>query len=126
MRRTPRFQPIVSLLILPVLLATSLAARIPQNQKQAEMSLTIVPARATLMAGETQKFSAHLEGAPAGTVVRWVITDVQRRGSSINQNGVFTAGTLGVYHVAAVATIGESMTLKTARVKVTVLGESEF
>jgi hypothetical protein len=126
MRRTRRFQQIVSLLILPLLLATSLAARVPQTEGRAEMSLTISPARATLIAGQPQKFSAHIEGASAGTVARWAITDGRRDGSSISQDGVFTAGLLGVYRVVAFAVDRDGTVSRVSIAKVTVLGESEF
>jgi hypothetical protein len=59
-------------LIVPLFLAAALPAQ--QNEKQ-EMSLTIDPIRMTLNAGQTQKFSAHLDGAPASTVIIWTIPD---------------------------------------------------
>jgi hypothetical protein len=122
MPTTHRFARIAALLILPLLIATSLAAQ-PQSK---QVSLIVEPTRVTLAAGQTERFFAHLEGAPAGTVVRWAISDRKRDGNSITQDGVFTAGTLGVYHVVAIATNRESAVLKAVRVNVTVLGNSEF
>jgi hypothetical protein len=78
-----------------------------------------------LHAGEAQKFSAHLEGAPAGVVVVWAVPDRERDISSVSQDGVFIARIVGVYHVFALATI-ENRVLKTSVVKVTVLGKAEF
>jgi hypothetical protein len=90
------------------------------------VSLTVDPARITLIAGQTQRFSAHIEGAATGTVIRWAVPDEQRDVSSISQDGVFTARIVGVYRVIALATIGQSTVLKTAVAKVTVLGQLEF
>jgi hypothetical protein len=112
-----------SLLVVPLFLTTTLAA---QSQKQGAVSLTIEPAGITVNAGQTQKFSAHLEGAPVGTLVRWAVSDRERDVSSVSQDGVFTARIVGFYHVIAFATVGESTVLKTRVVKVTVLGQSEF
>jgi hypothetical protein len=115
---------IAFLLIVPLLLATTLTAQ--QIDKQVDVSLTVEPARMTLNAGQTQRFSAHIEGAPTGTVIRWAVPDEQRDVSSISQDGVFTARIVGVYRVIAFATIGQSTVLKTAVAKVTVLGQLEF
>jgi hypothetical protein len=124
MTTAPCYPRIAFLLIVPLLLATTLAAQ--QDEKQGALSLTVDPARITLNAGQTQRFLAHIEGAPAGTVIRWAITDRKTDGSSISQDGVFTARRLGLYHVVAFATIDESTVLKTAVAKVTVLGQLEF
>jgi Bacterial Ig-like domain (group 2) len=126
MHSTPRCLRLASLLIFLVSMATALAAQAAPGQKSAEMSLTVQPARVTLNAGQTQKFSAPIEGAPNGTVVRWVIADQKKGGSSITQDGVFTAGMVGVYHVVAVAINSEGMVLMSSVAKVTVLGKSEF
>jgi hypothetical protein len=77
-------------------------------------------------AGQAQRFSAHVEGEPTGTVIRWVVPDRDRDVSSITQDGVFTARIVGVYRVIAVAIVGQNTVLKTAVAKVTVLGKSEF
>ena len=79
----------------------------------------------TLNAGETQRFSAHIEGAPPGTVIVWAVPDRETGVSSIGQDGVFTARIVGVCHVMAFATVGGSTVLKTAVAKVTVLGKLE-
>jgi hypothetical protein len=52
--------------------ATILAAQ--QGEKQ-EVSLVVQPAHITLNAGQTQQFSAHIEGAPAATVIAWAVPD---------------------------------------------------
>ena len=120
----PYFARIAFVLIVPLWFATTLSAQ--PNEKQRAVSLTVDPARISLNAGDTQKFSAHIEGAPAGAVIRWAVPDGQRDVSSISQDGVFTARIVGVYRVIAFATIGQSTVLKTAVAKVTVLGQSEF
>jgi hypothetical protein len=118
------YSRIAMFLIVPLLFATTVAAQ--QNEKQAVVTLTVDPARITLNPGQAYRFSAHLDSAPPGTSIRWVITDKRSTGSSISQDGVFKAGVMGVYHVRALATIGESTVLKTAAVKVMVLGQLEF
>jgi hypothetical protein len=124
MTTSPNHLRAASLLVLPLLFAATLAAQ--QSQKQGAVLLTIEPSRITLNTGQTQKFSAHLEGAPVGTVVRWAVFDRERDVSSITEDGVFSARIVGVYHVIAFATVGQSTVLKTTIVKVTVLGKSEF
>jgi len=114
---------IAFVLMVPLWFATNLNAQ--RIDRQAGVSLTVEPARITLNAGESQKFSAHLEGAPAGAVIIWAVPDGERDVSSVTQDGVFIARIVGVYHVLALATI-ESRVLKTSVVKVTVLGKSEF
>lgn len=111
----------VLLWIFPLLVATIFIAQQAPSEKQNNVSLTVYPPRIALNPGQTQKFSAHIEGAPTGTVIRWTITDGNRAGSRISQDGVFTAGKLGVYRVVAFATIGKGTVLKTAVAKVTVL-----
>jgi Bacterial Ig-like domain (group 2) len=112
------------LLIVPLWLATTLTAQ--QIDRQAGVSLAIVPARVTLNAGQTHKFSVHIEGAPAGAAIVWAVPDSERDISSISQDGVFAARIVGVYHVMAVATTGQGNVLKTAVAKVSVLGQLEF
>jgi hypothetical protein len=124
MSATPCYPRIAFLLIVPLWFATILNAQ--QVDRQAGVSLTVDPARVTLPAGQAQKFSAHIEGVPAGSVIVWAVPDRERDVSSISQDGVFTARIVGVYHVFALATSGKSSVLKTAVVKVTVLGRSEF
>jgi len=114
---------IAFVLMVPLWFATNLNAQ--RIDRQAGVSLTVEPARITLNAGESQKFSAHLEGAPAGAVIIWAVPDGERDVSSVTQDGVFIARIVGVHHVLALATI-ESRVLKTSVVKVTVLGKSEF
>lgn len=100
----PRCQRIVFFsLIAPLLLAIPLAGQ--QDNKQAEMSLTVEPSQITLNAGQSQKFSATLKGAPAGTVINWA---VRESGGNVTQDGVFTARIVGIYHVVALATRGNS------------------
>jgi hypothetical protein len=124
MSATPCYPRITFLLIVPLWFATTLNAQ--QIDRRVGVSLTVDPARVNLSAGQTQKFSAHIEGAPAGAVIVWAVPDRERDVSSISQDGVFTARIVGVYHVFAFATTGESSVLKTAVVKVTVLGRLEF
>jgi hypothetical protein len=115
---------IAFLLVVPLSLAATLAAQ--QSEKQGAVSLTLEPARITINAGQTQKILAHVKGAPTATVIRWAVPDRERDVSSISQDGVFTARIVGVYHVMAIAIVGESTVLKTGVAKVTVLGRSEF
>jgi hypothetical protein len=124
MTTTPSSPGMALLLIVPLWLATTLTAQ--QIDRQAGVSLAVVPARVTLNAGQTQKFSVHIEGAPAGAVIVWVVPDRERHVSSISQDGVFAARIVGVYHVMAVATPGQSNVLKTAVAKVSRLGQLEF
>jgi hypothetical protein len=122
MAKTSRFVSILSLVV-PLLISTALAAQ--QDDKNG-VRLTVEPARMTIHTGQTQRFSAHVEGEPAGTVIKWVIPDKDRDVSSISQDGVFTARVVGVYRVIAVAIVGQDTVLKTAVAKVTVLGKSEY
>jgi uncharacterized protein YjdB len=115
-RRT--FFPLVVLLLL-CFAAPILAAQ--QGEKQ-EVSLTIEPAHITLNAGETQKFSARLVGAPASTVVAWAVPYSERDVSTVSQDGRFTAKVVGIYRVFAVATSNNKV-LKTAVAKVTVVAQ---
>jgi len=120
MRPTPRF--LDSLLIILLSLAPAIAAQ----PRQKDVTWAVEPARVTVNVGQTQKFSARFEGVPTGTVVRWVIADQKKAGSRVTQDGVFTAGTVGVYHIVAVAMNGEGAALTTSVAKVTVLGSTEF
>lgn len=124
MTTAPCYPRIAFLLIVPLLLGITLSAQ--QNEKQGPVSLTVDPVRITLNAGQTQRFSAHTEGAPTGTAIIWAVPDTERDVSSISQDGVFTARIVGVYRVIAIATIGQNTVLKIAVAKVTVLGQSEF
>ena len=103
-----------------VLLATTLSAQ--QSEKPA-LSLAIDPPRITLKAGETQRFTAHVKGAPQATRILWAVPDGERDVSSVSEDGVFTARIVGTYHVVAIATI-DGTALK-AVAKVTVLGQLE-
>lgn len=105
-------------LIVPVLLGTTARAAQP-NEKQGTVSLSIDPARITLNAGQTQKFSAHIKGAPPATVIMWAVPDRERDVSSVSQDGLFTARIVGIYHVYAIANI-HGTGLKHAVAKVTV------
>lgn len=116
----------IAFLIVLLSLATTLPAQ--QDEKQ-EIALTIDPIRMTLNAGQTQKFSAHLDGAPASTAIIWTIPDREKDVSSISQDGVFAARAVGIYHVMAIAVIdGATRKHTVAKVtvaKVTVLGQLE-
>jgi hypothetical protein len=81
------------------------------------MSLKVEPAQITLNAGQTQKFSAALKGAPAATVINWA---VRESGGNITQEGVFTARIVGIYHVAVLATRRNNMLMQSFA-KVTVV-----
>ena len=113
-----------ALLLLFVLLAAAVLSAQDSDQP-GQVSLTIYPARVALNPGQTQSFSARVDGAPAGTVVRWTITG-STAGASISQDGVFTARTLGVYHVVAFVPVGKSTVAKTAVAIVTVLRPLDF
>jgi hypothetical protein len=110
--------PLVVFLLL-CFAAPILAAQ--QGEKQ-EVSLTIEPAHITLNAGETQKFSARLVGAPASTVVAWAVPYSERDVSTVSQDGLFRAKVVGIYRVFAVAT-SNNIVLKTAVAKVTVVAQ---
>ena len=115
----PRYPRIVFLLsIAPLLLAIPLAAQ-QRDHKQAAISLTVAPANITLNTGQTQRFSAELEGAPPTTVINWA---VRERGGDIGQDGVFTARLVGIYHVTALAT-RDGIVLRAADAKVTVVAQ---
>lgn len=114
----------IALSLTSLLLAASLAAQ--SHDAKTAVSLTVVPARMTLTQGESERLSAHIEGAPAGTVIVWVMKDKQKAGSSISADGLFTAQTLGVYHVMALAVAGDKTVLKTAVAKITVVGRIEL
>jgi hypothetical protein len=105
-------------LIVPLLLAATALAAQP-NEKQGAVSLTINPARVTLSAGQTQRFFAHIKGAPPATVIMWAVPDSERDVSSVSQDGFFTARIVGIYHVFAIATI-DGTELKHAVAKITV------
>ena len=124
MTTAPCYPRIAFLLIVPLLLGITFSAQ--QNEKQGPVSLTVDPARITLNSGQTQRFSAYIEGAPTGTAIRWAVPYSERDVSGISQGGVFTARIVGVYRAIAFATIGQSTVLKIAVAKVTVLGQSEF
>lgn len=87
-----------------------------------KLSLAIEPARITLNAGQTQRFSAHIEGAPAATVITWAVPDGERDVSRVSQDGVFTARIVGIYRVFAIATVNGTV-LKTAVARVTVVAQ---
>jgi hypothetical protein len=111
-------------LLLFLLLAAALLSAQDRDQP-GQVSLTVYPARAALNPGQTQSFSARVDGAPTGTVVRWTITG-STAGGSISQDGVFTARTLGVYHVVAFVPVGKSTVAKTAVATVTVIRPLDF
>jgi len=124
MTTAPSYRSITFLLIVPLWFVTTVTAQ--QIDIRAGVLLTVDPARVTLKAGEAQKFSAHLEGAPAGAVIVWAVPDKDRDVSSISQAGVFTARVAGIYHVFVLATTGKSSVLRTVVANVTVLGSAEF
>jgi hypothetical protein len=103
----------------PLLFVLLLAAGVlsAQASDPGQVSLTVYPARVALNPGQTQRFSAHVDGAPAGAVIRWTITG-RTAGGSISQGGVFTARTLGVYRVVAYVPLGEGTVARTATVTV--------
>jgi hypothetical protein len=110
-------------LLLPLVLAIPLTAQ--QSDKQGGVSLTVDPAHLTLNAEQTQRFSAELKGAPAGTVIEWAVWTVgDRRSGNISQDGVFTARTVGIYRIMAVA-ISDGTVLSTAVAKVTVVAQRD-
>ena len=112
MTTAPSYRRITFLLIVPLWFVTTVTAQ--QIDIRAGVSLTVDPARVTLKAGEAQKFSAHLEGAPAGAVIVWAVPDKDRDVSRISQAGVFTARVAGIYHVFALATTAEKFLYRAA------------
>ncbi len=103
-------------LIVPLLLAISLAAQ--QDAKTAAVSVAVDPAHVTLDAGQTQKFSADVKGVPPGTEIIWAM--MEKHGGSISQDGVFTAKTVGIYHIMAFV-IRDGNIVRSRFVRVTVL-----
>jgi len=96
-------------LIVPLLLCVAGTAL----AQSANAKLTIQPDRITLNAGQSQRFSAHLEGAPAATVITWGVPDNERDVSSVSKDGIFSARIVGIYRVVAIATVNDTV-LKTA------------
>jgi hypothetical protein len=111
--------------LLLFLLLAAAALRAQDSDQPGQVSLTIYPVHVALNPAQTQRFSARVDGAPAGTVIRWTITG-SAAGGSISQDGVFTARTLGIYHVVAFVPIGQSTVAKTAAATVTVLRPLDF
>jgi Bacterial Ig-like domain (group 2) len=110
-------------LLLPLFLAIPLTAQ--YGDRQRTVSLTVGPDHITLHAGQTQRFSAELKGAPAGTVIEWAVWTVSnRRPGNISQDGVFTARAVGIYRIIAVA-ISNSTVLSTGVAKVTVVAQRD-
>jgi len=109
--------------LLVLLAAAVLGAQ--DRDRSDQVSLTIYPARVALNPGQTQSFSARVDGAPAGTAVRWTITQ-STTGASVSQDGVFTTRTLGVYHVVAFVPFGRGPVAKSAVAIVTVLRPLDF
>jgi len=101
-------------LIVVLLLAIPVAAT--QSNSQRALSLAIDPLRLTLNVGQEQKFSVEVTGAPTATKIQWL---VKEHGASVTQNGVFTARTVGIYHVVALAII-DGHIVRSATTKVTV------
>ena len=101
---------------LPLILifATTLTAQ------QDAISVTVEPTHVTLNSGQTQKFSADVQGAQPGTEVIWVV--MQKHGGSISQDGIFTAKTVGIYCVVALVITNGSVS-RSRCVRVTVLGQ---
>ena len=116
---TPR---VASLLLLFVLLLAATALSAQQNERLGVVSLTIGPANLTLNAGQTQRFSARLTGAPAATTIVWAVKE--QSGANISQDGIFKGRAMGIYHVIAFATI-DGTTLTHAVAKVTVVTHSD-
>jgi uncharacterized protein YjdB len=102
-------------LMVVLLLAIPVAAT--QSDNQRTTSLAIDPPRLTLNVGQEQKFSVEVTGTPTATKIQWLVRE--HDGASVTQNGVFTARTVGVYHVVALA-ITDGHIVKSATTKVTV------
>ncbi len=110
------------------LLAAAVLCAQDQNQNKdqpSQVSLTIYPAHIALSPGQTQSFSARMDGASPGALVHWTLTG-STAGASITQDGVFTARTLGVYHVVAFVPVGHGPVAKTAVATVTVIRPLDF
>ena len=109
--------------LLVLLAAAVLGAQ--DRDRSDQVSLTIYPARVALNPGQTQSFSARVEGSPAPNLVHWTITG-SPSGGSITQDGIFTARTLGVYHVVAFVLVGHGPMARTAVAAVTVMRALDF
>ncbi len=71
----------------------------PSLQRLANSRVTITPAKATLFAGETQKFVATVFGLEDQSVT-WSVDE--ENGGTIAESGQYTAPKIqGVYHVTA-------------------------
>ncbi len=117
-----------TVVLLFFLLAAAVLCAQDQNQNKDQPSpvrLTIYPARVALSPGQTQSFSARVDGAAAATLVHWTLTG-STAGGSISQDGVFTARTLGVYHVVAFVPVGHGPAAKSAIATVTVMRPLDF
>src|ERR1700730_17184887 len=95
----------------------SVASNYPPRpgRKTGAVSLTVKPNRITLNAGQTQRFAAHIEGAPTGTVIFWAVPDsltVLRKvnGTHASQVAAPTISAAGGKRIAAAqrAPLGES------------------
>ena len=104
------------LLIVPLLLAIPLAAQIEHRET---LSLAVDPPHLTLNAGQEQRFSAQMKGAPASAAIMW---SVREHGASVSQDGIFSARTVGIYHVIALV-VGDGTILRSAVAKVTVVAQ---
>jgi hypothetical protein len=104
------------LLVVPLLLAIPVAAQIDHR---GALSLAVDPPRLTLNAGQEQRFSAQVRGAPASAAIVW---SVREHGASTSQDGIFTARAVGIYHVIALV-VGDGTILKSAIAKVTVVAQ---
>lgn len=93
---------------------------LPQHSSRSTVSITIDPRETTLHVGQKLKFSAVVHGGDIA-VIRWAVEG--QGGGSITQDGFYTAPkVVGIYHVVAIATSGDSA-LARAIAKVTVVTE---
>lgn len=92
---------------------------LPQSPRST-VSITISPRETTLHVGQKLKFSAVVHGGDIA-IIRWAVEG--QGGGSITQDGFYTAPrVIGIYHVSAIATSGDTA-LAHAIAKVTVVME---
>lgn len=107
---------------LPLILLLAATGLAQADDSKGKVLLTIEPAVIAVNAGQAQKFTAHIEGAPAATVITWAIPNSERDVCEISPDAVFKARIVEVYRVFAVATVGRTV-IKTAMAKATVIGQ---
>src|SRR5271170_2350008 len=71
-----------------------------QRSREAAISVSVNPSEATIRSGQTQSFTAVVDGMADRIGTRWEVQE--QDGGYISQDGVYTAPKIsGVYHVVA-------------------------